>query len=313
MFFSEPYMNFQTLCIIRAHFLSNSLNLIHWRLKTKEPFWLFCLPMQCTKNSLTLSPKVSMLQHLRQHLEDPNASEPWLAIHCTIDASLMHHDPRLVQDYPSQPWWISSKLSELGSKLHPRTCCWTFCPAPSCLLVAKWKSYWVQRHLWRWNAGSCRPWQLVRRLVQSVTLILIAAYIYIIIYWKSYNVLHLKYRQVLTFWNLHESRLFAELWRLRTSITIHPFSKFFPWSKVREIDLLWANFGQLLLQRLKTFLKGFRWLDKECTWGNGLGTWRSLFWQHGNSLKSVCAFFSLRNLITGLWNKRVYIRILTAI
>ncbi|CAJ1433671.1 unnamed protein product, partial [Effrenium voratum] len=29
-------------------------------------------------------------------------------------------------------------------------------------------------------------------------------------------------------------------------------------SKVREIDSLWANFGQLLLQRLKTFLKGFR-------------------------------------------------------
>lgn len=97
------------------------------------------------------------------------------------------------------------------------------------------------------------------------------------------EVLHLKYRRVLTW----------------TSITIHPFSKFFS-SKVREIDLLWANFGQLLLQRLKTFLKGFRWLDKECTWGNGLGTWRSLFWQHGNSLKSVCAFFSLRNFITGL-------------
>ena len=204
MFFSEPYMNFQTLCIIRAHFLSNSLNLIHWRLKTKERLWLFCLPMQCTKNSLTLSPKVSMLQHLRQHLEHPNASEPWLAIHCTIDASLMHHDP-------SQPWWISSKLSELGSKLHPRTCCWTFCPAPSCLLVAKWKSYWVQRHLWRWNAGSCRPWQLVRRLVQSVTLILIAAYIYMSSYNNILEVLHLKYRQVLTFWNLHESRLFAEL------------------------------------------------------------------------------------------------------
>ncbi|CAK9100429.1 unnamed protein product [Durusdinium trenchii] len=31
----------------------------------------------------------------------------------------------------------------------------------------------------------------------------------------------------------------------------------------REIDGLWANFGQLLLQRLKTFLKGFRWLDKD--------------------------------------------------
>ncbi|CAJ1363529.1 unnamed protein product, partial [Effrenium voratum] len=32
---------------------------------------------------------------------------------------------------------------------------------------------------------------------------------------------------------------------------------------VREIDSLWANFGQLLLQRLKTFLKGFRWLDRD--------------------------------------------------
>lgn len=62
-----------------------------------------------------------MLQHLRQHLEHPNASEPWLAIH-TIDASMMHHYPRLVQDYPgpaAEPfvqhllayWWQSGRVT----------------------------------------------------------------------------------------------------------------------------------------------------------------------------------------------------------
>lgn len=34
---------------------------------------------------------------------------------------------------------------------------------------------------------------------------------------------------------------------------------------MREIDRLWENFGNLLLQRLKSFLKGFRWLDKDKT------------------------------------------------